>query len=51
MQGDAKLVPSIRNVFRKDQTLYVYLEAYDAALDPAALNPGLTASLSFFRDR
>ncbi|MGH9661558.1 MAG: VWA domain-containing protein, partial [Bryobacteraceae bacterium] len=33
VDGDRKLVPSITRVFRKDQTLYVYLEIYDPALD------------------
>ncbi len=43
VDGDSRLVPSITNVFRKDQALYVYLEAYDAS--------GVTAALSFFRDK
>ncbi len=33
VQDNAKLIPSITRVFRKDQTLYVYFEVYDPASD------------------
>ncbi len=46
-----KLVPSITRVFRKGQSLYVYLEAYDPAVDPASSKPGIVASLSIFRGK
>jgi VWFA-related protein len=50
VQDGQKLIPSITRVFRKDQTLYVYFEVYDAGLDAAQKAPALAASLSFFRD-
>jgi VWFA-related protein len=50
IQDRQKLVPSITRVFRRDQTLYVYFEAYDPGLDPARQTPSLAATLSFFRD-
>ena len=49
MQNNQKIVPSITRVFRKDQRLYVYLEAYDPALEPKAKKPMLMASVSFYR--
>ena len=51
VEDGQKLVPSITRVFRKDQNLYVYLEAYDPALEPAGKKPMLVASVSFFRGR
>jgi VWFA-related protein len=51
VEGDAKLIPSITRVFRKDQDLYVYLEAYDAAPLPASKRAELTAAVSFFRGK
>ncbi|MBI4876702.1 MAG: VWA domain-containing protein [Acidobacteria bacterium] len=44
-----KLVPSITKVFRKDQNLFVYLEVYDAATDPARKSLNLAATVSFFK--
>ncbi len=44
-----KLIPSITRVFRKDQSLYVYLEAYDPALQPEQKRPRLVAALTFYR--
>ncbi len=42
-----RIVPSVTNVFRPDQTLYVYFQAYlPAKTDPS----GLRAGLVFFRD-
>lgn len=41
---DQKLIPSITRVFRKNQSLYVYLEVYDAA-------PNIFSAVSFFRGK
>jgi VWFA-related protein len=46
-----KLVPSITRVFRKDQNLYVYLEAYDPVVHPPENKPSLVAALSFYRGK
>jgi hypothetical protein len=46
-----KLIPSVTRVFRKDQNLYVYLEAYDPALRPELKKPNVVASVSFYRGR
>ena len=46
IQDGQKLVPSITRVFRKDQSLYVYMEVYDAALAPT---PSVSAVLTFYR--
>lgn|ERR1043166_2627473 len=40
-----KLVPSITRVFRKDQTLYVYLEVYDPAMDADRKIPSVSAEV------
>ena len=50
VEGDRKLIPSVTNVFREDQTLYAYLEAYDAKLDAATKKPSVAAVLSFIRN-
>jgi VWFA-related protein len=44
-----KLVPSITRVFRRDQTLYVYFEAYNPGTEGEARVPSVAATLSFFR--
>ena len=41
-----KLVPSVTKVFRKQQNLYVYLEAYQPGAEKTQM---MVASLSFFR--
>ncbi len=46
-----KLMPSITRVFRKDQTLFVYLEVYDPGLDDGAKTPSLRTTLAFYRGR
>ncbi len=46
-----KLVPSITRVFRKDQTLYVYFEAYNPATEGEARTASVSATLSFFRGK
>ncbi|MGH9661269.1 MAG: VWA domain-containing protein, partial [Bryobacteraceae bacterium] len=51
VDGDRKLVPSITRVFRKDQTLYVYLEIYDPALDDTAQRASVFAVMSFYRGK
>jgi len=45
-----KLIPSITHVFRKDQSLYVYMEVYDPGLD-AGQKPSVAATLSFYRGK
>jgi VWFA-related protein len=48
IEGNKKLVPSVTNVFRKGQELYVYLQAYE----PAATNTEpLVATVSFMRGK
>ena len=51
VQDGQKLVPSITRVFRKDQSLYVYLEVYDPGVAPGTKSPNVMASLSFFRGK
>ncbi|MBL8173589.1 MAG: VWA domain-containing protein, partial [Bryobacterales bacterium] len=41
---EQKLIPSITRVFRKNQSLFVYLEVYDAA-------PNLFSAVTFFRGK
>ena len=48
VQGGQKLVPSVTRVFKKDQEMYVYLEAYEPAAD--STKP-LVASVSFYRGK
>jgi hypothetical protein len=48
VEGDKKLVPSVTNVFRKNQELYVYLQAYEPA---AATTEPLMATVSFMRGK
>jgi VWFA-related protein len=45
VQDNQKLVPSITRVFRKDQTMYVYFEVYDPAMDPDRKTPSLSAQV------
>jgi VWFA-related protein len=49
VQGGEKLVPSVTRVFRKDQNLYVYLEVYDAAVDPEQKTPNVSAELTLYQ--
>jgi len=46
VQDGQKLVPSVTKVFRKDQNLYVYLEAYQPGAEKTQM---MAASLSFYR--
>jgi VWFA-related protein len=48
IQDGVKLVPSVTRVFRTDQNLYVYLEAYQPAAE--ATQP-VTAYVSFYRGK
>ncbi len=48
VQDGEKLVPSVTRVFRKDQEMYVYLEAYQPT---AQSTEPLIASVSFYRGR
>ena len=50
VQEGQKLLPSITRVYRKDQSLYVYMEVYDPGLSEGK-TPSITASLSFFQGR
>ncbi|HXB70900.1 MAG TPA: VWA domain-containing protein [Candidatus Acidoferrales bacterium] len=48
VQDNQKLVPSVTNVFRKDQDMYVFLEAYQP--DSDTTRP-IVASVSFYRGK
>jgi VWFA-related protein len=48
IQGGTKLIPSVTRVFRKDQNLYVYLEAYQPSAERAQ---PVMARVSFYRGK
>jgi VWFA-related protein len=48
VENNRKLIPSVTRVFRKDQEMYVYLEAYQPA---AASTQPMIASVSFYRGK
>lgn len=48
VRNGEKLIPSVTKVFRKDQDLFVYLEAYQPA---AAQTETMVATLSFYRGK
>jgi VWFA-related protein len=48
VQDGQKLEPSVTKVFRKDQNLYVYLEAYQPGAEKTQM---MVASVSFFRGK
>ncbi|MBZ5580378.1 MAG: VWA domain-containing protein [Acidobacteriia bacterium] len=48
VQDGQKLIPSVTRVFRKDQNMYVYLEAYQPA---ATTTQPVVASVSFYRGK
>jgi hypothetical protein len=48
VQDGQKLIPSVTRVFRKDQEMYVYLEAYEPAAETA--QPVL-ATVTFYRGK
>ncbi len=48
IQDNQKLIPSVTRVFRKDQELLVYLEAYQPAAEKTQL---MVATVSFYRGK
>jgi hypothetical protein len=46
VENGQKLIPSVTRVFRKDQEMYVFLQAYEPA---ATTTEPLVASLAFYR--
>ena len=48
VQDDQKLVPSVTRVFRKDQNMYVYLEAYQPGAEKTQM---MVATVSFYRGK
>ena len=48
VQEDQKLIPSVTRVFRAEQEMYVYLEAYQPAAQTTQL---LVATVSFYRGK
>jgi hypothetical protein len=44
-----KTIPSITRVFRKDQTLYVYFEVYDPAVDSATKTASVSAQVELLQ--
>lgn len=48
VQDGRKLVPSVTRVFRKDQEMYVYLEAYQPAAETTQY---MVAAVSFYRGK
>ncbi len=48
IENGEKLIPSVTRVFRKDQEMFVYLQAYEPA---AAKTEPLIANLSFYRGK
>jgi VWFA-related protein len=48
IQDNQKLIPSVTRVFRKDQDMYVYLEAYQPGAEKTEL---MVASVSFYRGK
>ncbi len=51
VQDGQKIVPSITRVFRKQQSLYVYLEVYDPASDATDKKPNVSATLTFYKGK
>ncbi len=49
IENGQKIVPSITDVFRKDQTLYVYFEVYDATVDATSKAPSVAAEIDLYR--
>ncbi len=49
IQNGEKLLPSVTRVFRKDQTLYCYLEIYDPQMDPERKTPNVSAELVLYQ--
>ena len=51
VENGQKLIPSITRVFRKDQSMFVYAEVYDAGVDAADQRASVLAVLTFYRGR
>ncbi len=51
VEDGQKLIPSITRVFRRDQSLHVYLEVYDAAAEAQTQARAVAATVSFFRGK
>ncbi|HEY4362676.1 MAG TPA: VWA domain-containing protein [Bryobacteraceae bacterium] len=49
IENGQKIVPSITNVFRKDQMMYVHFEVYDPGLDADKKTTNLAAQVDLFR--
>lgn len=49
IQDGQRLIPNVTKVFRKDQTLYVYLEVYDPMINAESKLPKVTAELTLFQ--
>ncbi len=49
VQDNLKLAPSVTRVFRRDQNLYVYIEAYDAVADPQDRQVSVVGEIAFLR--
>jgi hypothetical protein len=48
VQDNQKLVPSVTRVFRRDQTLYVYLEVYEPGVVSTVRKPSVAATVGFY---
>lgn len=48
VRDNQKLVPSVTRVFRRDQTMYVYLEVYEAGALQESRKPSVAATVSFY---
>ncbi len=46
IQDGQRIIPNVTKVFRKDQTLYVYLEVYDPLVNAESKLPRVTAELT-----
>lgn len=51
VQDNLKLAPSVTRVFRHDQNLYVYIEAYDPVADPQDRQLSVVGEIAFLRGR
>jgi VWFA-related protein len=49
VENNQRIVPSVTNVFRHDQMLYVHFEVYDPAMDATAKTPSLAAEMDLFQ--